>query len=134
MSGLTPGTAILIIDDEEDFARTLAGRLELRGLNVRFAFSGEEGLALLRSAPPDLLLLDMRMPGLSGVDTLRRLRAGEARPCPAGLPVCIVSGHAEEQNLQEAEELGIQGYFSKPLQFSELLDAIAKLVPAPAKR
>lgn len=127
MSGIRAGISVLIIDDEEDFARTLAGRLELRGMAVRCAFSGEQGLALMRESLPDLLLLDMRMPGLSGVDVLRLLRAGEAVPGGSSLPVCIVSGHAEERNLQEAEALGIQGYFSKPLRFDELLEAIAAL-------
>lgn len=127
MSGVRPETSVLIIDDEEDFARTLAGRLELRGMTVRCAFSGEQGLDLMREALPDLLLLDMRMPGLSGVDVLRLLRGGEAAPGASALPVFVVSGHAEERSLQEAEALGIQGYFSKPLRFEDLLDAITTM-------
>ena len=126
MSG-RPVAGILIIDDEEDFARTLAGRLELRGMAVRCAFSGEEGINLMREALPDVLLLDMRMPGLSGVDVLRLLRGGEAVPGGTNLPVFVISGHAQERSIQEAETLGIQGYFSKPLQFKELMDAITNL-------
>ena len=129
MSCIRAVTSVLIIDDEEDFAHTLAGRLELRGITAHCAASGEEGLKRLRDNPPDLVLLDMRMPGLSGVEVLRRLRGGEAAPGWENLPVFIVSGHAREQSLQEAEALGIQGYFSKPLQFNELLDAIQRLTP-----
>lgn len=129
MSATRPAITVLIIDDEEDFAHTLAGRLELRGITAHCAASGEEGLKRLRASLPDLVLLDMRMPGLSGVEVLRRLRGHDAAPGWAELPVFIVSGHAQERSLQEAEALGIQGYFSKPLQFNELLDAIGRLAP-----
>ena len=120
--------AILIIDDEEDFAQTLASRLELRGMSVRFVTSGESGLALLREHTPDLLLLDMRMPGLSGVDVLREVRSGGQIPDGKTLPVFIVSGHAFEKDFQTAEELGVQGCFSKPLQFQELYDRMVEVL------
>lgn len=119
------GLQVLIIDDEEDFARTLGSRLELRGMQVHCAPSGEEGLRHMTLSRPDILLLDMRMPGLSGVDVLRRLRAGAVSPDTRDLPVLIVSGHADEQDFHAANDLGIQGYLSKPLQFDELLAAIA---------
>ena len=126
MSG-TPVANVLIVDDEEDFARTLANRLELRGMTVRCAFNGEDGVKLMREDLPDLLLLDMRMPGLSGVDVLRLLRGGVEIPGGETLPVFVISGHAQERNIQEAEALGIREYFAKPLQFKELLDAIMNL-------
>jgi CheY-like chemotaxis protein len=129
MSNASSGISILIIDDEEDFAQTLAERLELRGMAVRCANGGEQGCALMREALPDLLLLDMRMPGLSGVDVLRRLRHENAVPGGARLPVFVISGHAAEQNIRDAEALGIQGYFPKPLQFGDLLAAIMNLMP-----
>lgn len=124
LAGLA-GTVVLIIDDEEDFARTLASRLELRGMVVRFAGGGEEGLRAMAESLPDVLLLDMRMPGMSGVEVLRRLRREELGGEAARLPVLIVSGHAAEDDFLEADALGIQGYIAKPLQFDELLAAIA---------
>ena len=127
MSGV--GLSVLIIDDEEDFSQTLAGRLELRGMRVCCASSGEEGIASMCAALPDVVLLDMRMPGLSGVDVLRRLRHENAVLGGSHLPVFIVSGHADEQDFQAAERLGIQGYFSKPLQFKKLLAALMELAP-----
>ena len=116
--------SILIIDDEEDFAQTLASRLELRNMRVRCTYDGEQGLAAMAESLPDLLLLDMRMPGLSGVDILRKLRLEKTIAGGDVLPVFIISGHAEEQAFQEAEKLGVQGYFFKPLEFDELLKAI----------
>lgn len=119
------GLRIHIIDDEEDFARTLASRLELRGMTVRCSFSGEQGLAALAKEIPDVLLLDMRMPGMSGVDVLHALHGGKAIRNGKSLPVLIISGHAAVKDIHEAEELGIQGFIPKPLDFEELLNAIA---------
>ncbi len=114
--------SILLIDDEEEFVRTLASRLELRGLRARTAFSGEEGLALLREEAPDAVLLDMRMPGLSGLETLREIRA-----LRADLPVIIITGHCSEQDREEALALGVQGYYGKPAPFDELLERLRSL-------
>lgn len=127
MTSSRPALDVLIIDDEEDFARALASRLELRNMTTRCAFDGEQGLTMLRESPPDLLLLDMRMPGLSGVDVLRRLRCGNIVPGGKTLPVCVISGHTSERDFLAAGELGIQGYLTKPLQFSELLEVIGTL-------
>lgn len=120
-SALT-GLRVLIVDDEEDFASALGSRLELRKMEVSLAFSGEEGLALLRSTPADVLLLDMRMPGLAGIDVLQRVR--EEQP---GLPVIIITGHCSESDFDKAQKLGVQGYLVKPLQFAELLAALTAI-------
>lgn len=116
---------VLIIEDEEEFALTLASRLELRGMLVHCAFGGKEGLALMEKSLPDILLLDMRMPGFSGVDVLRALRLEKKIPGGEKLPVILVSGHAEEEDFREAEKMGIQGYVAKPVHFDELLEKMA---------
>lgn len=118
------GVRVLIVDDEEEFARTLANRLELRGLRVVCAFSGEVALQTLTSDLPEVLLLDMRMPGMSGVELLRALRIDDAIEGGRTLPVIVVSGHADISDIHAAEELGIQGYMVKPVDFSDLLNAI----------
>lgn len=119
--GALQGLSVLIVDDEEDFARTLASRLELRGLRAQCAFSGEQGLERLAEEPFDVLLLDMRMPGLSGVDVLRKLRLERFKPGSETLPVIVVSGHCSEQDCAEAAALGIQGHLAKPLDMEALL-------------
>lgn len=119
------GRRILIVDDEEDFARTLGSRLELRGMEVASVFSGERGLEELARSLPDILLLDMRMPGLSGVDLLRRLRKDHFAPGGENLPVIIITGHCSESDCAEAEKLGIQGYLVKPLDMDELMASMA---------
>jgi len=120
------GVRVLIIDDEQEFAQTLAIRLELRGMSVSMSFGGQEGLASLQEGLPDVLLLDMRMPGCSGVDVLRELRQGPRIAGGKALPVVVVSGHSSEQNREEALQLGIQGYVGKPIQFEELLETIQR--------
>ena len=117
------GISFLIIDDEEEFAQSLASRLELRDMRVRVAHDGEEGLRAIAESLPAVLLLDMRMPGLSGVEVLRRIRGGQI-PGAEHLPVIIVSGHASETDARSAQELGISGYVPKPVQFDDLLEAI----------
>lgn len=119
------GLRIHIIDDEEDFARTLASRLELRGMAVKCSFSGEQGLTALAEEIPDVLLLDMRMPGMSGVDVLHAMHGSKAIRNGKSLPVLIISGHAVVRDIHEAEKLGIRGFIPKPLDFEELLNAIA---------
>ena len=111
----TPVT-ILLIDDEEDFINTLAERLELRGICTHTAFSGQQGLDFLERNSVDLVLLDMRMPLLSGLEVLREIRARHG-----DLPVMIITGHCSEQDRDEALALGVQGYYSKPVPFDNLL-------------
>ena len=119
---MATGLSILLIDDEEEFIRALATRLELRGMRPRLAFSGMQGLEELEKELPDVVLLDMRMPVLSGLDVLRRIRADY----PA-LPVVIITGHCSEQDRDQALELGVQGYYSKPVPFDELLGSLRVL-------
>jgi Response regulator containing CheY-like receiver, AAA-type ATPase, and DNA-binding domains len=120
------GVRVRIIDDEQEFAQTLASRLELRGMSVSVCFGGQEGLASLHEERPDVLLLDMRMPGCSGVDVLRELRQGSRIAGGKDLPVVVVSGHSSEQDHEQALELGIQGYVGKPVQFEDLLETIQR--------
>lgn len=119
------GLRVLIVDDEEDFARALASRLELRGLTASCAFSGEQAFELLRQKLPDIMLLDMRMPGLSGVELLRRLRLEGLIAGGEKLPILVITGHCSEEDHTEAHKLGIQGYHAKPLDMEELLAAIS---------
>lgn len=127
------GVRVLIIDDEEEFARALASRLELRGLRVACAFSGESALQMLKSDPSEVLILDMRMPGMSGVELLRALRVDDVIDGGRTLPVIVVSGHADISDMNAANELGIQGYMVKPVDFSELLNAIRQAARRPRR-
>jgi DNA-binding response OmpR family regulator len=110
---------ILLIDDEEAFITTLQERLELRGMTCGVAFDGQAGLDMIAQDPPDVVVLDLRMPGMSGVDVLRRIRKGWP-----GLPVIMLSGHGSDQDFETCLGLGASQYFKKPLDIDNLLDSI----------
>ena len=83
---------LLIIDDEADFRRAVSQGLSKRGFDVSEASGGEEGLAVIKRQLPDIILLDQKMPGMSGIDTLR-----EIRKVSEDLPVIILTGHGDYQ-------------------------------------
>ena len=110
---------ILLIDDEEAFVTTLQERLEMRGFSPRVATDGLTGLEMIAAAPPDVVVLDLRMPGLSGVEVLRRIR--KQWPC---LPVIMLSGHGSDQDFETCLSLGAALYHKKPLDIDVLLESI----------
>lgn len=110
---------ILLIDDEEAFVTTLQERLEMRGFSPRVATDGMTGLEMIAADPPDVVVLDLRMPGLSGVEVLRRIRKGW--PC---LPVIMLSGHGSDQDFETCLSLGAALYHKKPLDIDVLLESI----------
>jgi DNA-binding response OmpR family regulator len=112
--------SILLIDDEEAFVTTLQERLEMRGFSCRVAFNGESGLEMIALHPPDVIVLDLRMPGMSGVEVLRRIR----RQWP-GLPVIMLSGHGSDQDFETCLSLGAAQYHKKPLDIGDLLESIS---------
>lgn len=114
---------VQLIDDEEAFATTLAERLELRGLESRVALNGLDGLDMIRAEMPDIVILDLRMPGMSGTEVLRQIRT-----LWPDLPVIILSGHGCEDDLAHCLDLGAQMFHSKPLEIDVLLASIHTLI------
>ena len=110
---------IVLIDDEEAFVTTLQERLEMRGFPARVALDGRSGLDLIAADTPDVVVLDLRMPGMSGVEVLRRIRGQWP-----GLPVIMLSGHGSDQDFETCLDLGAAQYHKKPLDIDLLLDSI----------
>jgi DNA-binding response OmpR family regulator len=110
---------ILLIDDEEAFVTTLQERLEMRGFLPRVALNGQAGLDMIAQEPPDVVVLDLRMPGMSGLEVLRRIRKGWP-----GLPVIMLSGHGSDQDFESCLNLGAARYHKKPLDIDVLLESI----------
>lgn len=109
---------ILIVDDTPESLRVLAGILQPEGYRVRPANSGELALASIAAQPPDLILLDIRMPGMDGFEVCRRLKADEAT---RNIPVIFQSAATELADRLEGLRLGAVDYISKPFQREELL-------------
>src|SRR5919204_2874390 len=121
---------ILIVDDEQSVRDVLSEYFTEQGYNVATAESGKEALAVLQGFRPDLVLLDVRMPGLDGVETLRRLR----QVAPA-VSVIMVTANEDVALARDTLKLGATDYVAKPFDFAYLERSVmAGLVNASARR
>ena len=107
--------SVLLVDDEREFAATLTERLNLRGYEARAAFTAEEALAAVGSAAPDVVLLDLNLPGVRGVELLMTLR----RMLPHG-DIILLSGHLDLADKIEGLRLDAFGLLLKPVEMAEL--------------
>ncbi len=114
---------ILIIEDEIHIANALVFNLEAEGYQVRHAVSGEEGLDILKGHKVDLLVLDLMLPGISGYEVCRQLRAVDPQ-----LPVLILSARAEERDRIKGLQLGADDYLVKPFSLDEFLLRIQRML------
>lgn len=116
------GFSLLVVDDDIDFAESLSDALEAAGHRVVLAHSGEAGLERVQAQPFDLVLMDMKMPGMNGVETLAAMRL--ARP---GIRSVMVTAHTRDALIQEAVSAGALAVLYKPFPMAELLGTIAFL-------
>ena len=112
---------ILLVDDEIEFVTTLAQRLELRGFIPVVAPDGETALSFLAKHAVDVVLLDMMLPGINGLNVLQRIRAQSA-----SLPVIMLTGNSGTKEGIEGMKLGANACLGKPVDFQELLDNISR--------
>ena len=117
---------VLLVDDEVEFVGTLAKRMEIRGLSVEIANSGSEALEKVARDVFDAIVLDVRMPGMDGIETLKRLR--EVQP---ELQIMLLTGHGTVQTAVEATRLGAIDVLEKPTDIEVL---IGKIKEARAQR
>lgn len=113
--------SILIVDDNPDNLRLLLGILADKGYRVRPTANGEHAIASIEKEPPDLILLDIMMPGLSGFEVCSHLKANEVT---AGIPVIFISALNEISSKTQAFEAGGVDYITKPFNSSEVLARI----------
>ena len=117
--------SLLITDDDRDFRETLRGVFEPRGFRTLLAGNGQEALEIVQREPVHLLLLDMHMPRLTGLETMRRAKAlREVLPC------ILISGNLDEQTIEAAKQAEAFSILSKPVSFSEItwtVDAALRL-------
>jgi len=113
---------ILLIEDDEDVAEVLAEAFAAGGHEVAIALTGEDGLARLARDHPDAIVLDVRLPGLNGVDVLRQIRSLDP-----GLPVIIMTGLATPGELTEIRRLGVTEIVEKPELLKRFGEALARI-------
>jgi DNA-binding NtrC family response regulator len=110
---------VLLVDDEEQFVETLAQRLEARDFGVATAYNGDQALDYLKGKDVDVVVLDVLMPGLTGIDTLREMK--KIRPLTE---VIMLTGHATVETAIEGMKLGAFDYLMKPTEIEELVEKI----------
>jgi DNA-binding response OmpR family regulator len=115
-----PDWKVLIVDDETDFVSTLAERLRLRGIQAEEAPSGEEALRMIAADAPQVVVLDIMMPGMSGLDVLKRIKTEYPH-----IEVILLTGLGTKK---EGMELGAIDCLIKPLQIEELIEKINKAI------
>lgn len=116
---------VLIIEDEKLIIVSTQMVLEAAGFRVESATNGEDGIAKARSQTPDLILLDIMMPGIDGWETLTRLKRDQAT---AGIPVVIFTAREHARGHQKSSEMGAADYFRKPFEPDELIELVEKHV------
>jgi CheY-like chemotaxis protein len=103
---------ILVVEDNERNLKLVRDVLEYVGYDVRVARTAEDGIALAVKEPPDLVLMDLQLPGIDGMEALRRLREN---PRTADIPVVAVTAQAMKQDRERALDAGFDGYIEKPI-------------------
>jgi len=128
VSDVDPGTTpkrILIVDDEPHIRRLLAARLAADGFEVAEADNGEEGLLSIDEFPPDLVLLDLIMPGADGIEVLTRIRTASRH---AAIPVIILTAKGQDTDRELAFAGGATDFVTKPFSPMKLLARIHEIL------
>jgi len=110
---------LLLVDDEENFINTLAERMQMRDMGSDVAHDGETALEMVKDEAPDVMVLDLRMPGIDGVEVLRKVK--KAHP---HVQVIILTGHGSEQDQELCMQLGAYEYHKKPVDIDRLVKSI----------
>jgi DNA-binding NtrC family response regulator len=111
----------LLVDDEEEFVTTLAERLELRGISVLVATDAEQALQIMADAAPPVVVADVKMPGIGGLDLLRHIKASHP-----GTQVILLTGHGSTRDGIKGMRLGAFDYLMKPVRIEDLIDKLRK--------
>jgi CheY-like chemotaxis protein len=112
---------ILVVEDNERNLKLLRDVLEYAGYDVRVARTAEDGITLAVKEPPDLVLMDLQLPGMDGMEAFRRLREN---PRTAGVPVVAVTAQAMKQDRERVLDAGFNGYVEKPISVRAFPDQV----------
>ena len=110
---------VLLVDDEEEFTEALSMRLENRGMDVDICNNGHEALDKIGGKSYDAIILDLKMPGIDGIETLKRIK--DKNP---NLQIILLTGHATVKKSVEAIKLGAIEFFEKPVEITDLIESI----------
>lgn len=123
--GGTPGPAVLLVDDNEQNLELLAAYLEELGGTIRTAADGMDALKAVAAAKPDIMLVDIMMPRMSGYQLCKRIKGD---PATRHIPVVMVTALNEVSDVEHATECGADGFLSKPVNKADLLGRVRELL------
>jgi DNA-binding response OmpR family regulator len=117
---------VLVIEDQEDLAELYERALTKEGFAVSKAYTGEEGVALFEDNGADAVVLDMTLPEMHGVQTLKSIRG-----LNANVPVVVVTGETSDETRRQCERLGVQEYLTKPADYRDIMGALRRALSDP---
>jgi CheY-like chemotaxis protein len=110
---------VLLVDDEREFVQTLSERLEMRDVGSAVAYDGESALRMVEDDEPEVIILDLRMPGIDGIEVLRRVKQSHPH-----IEVVILTGHGSEEDRKTCMALGAFAYLQKPVDIEDLSETL----------
>jgi DNA-binding response OmpR family regulator len=113
------GIKLLLVDDEEGFVSTLAERLRIRNFETRIATNGEAALSEIQKERPDIVLLDLKMPGMDGLEVLEKIKAEDST-----IEVIMLTGQGDIQSCEEVLKTGASDYIVKPIDIGNLMNKL----------
>jgi len=120
-----PGESILIVEDDRVSRKMVRDVLQAGGYETQEVESGEAALKKVAEHPPDLIVMDIRLPGIDGLETTRRLKAD---PRTAAIPIVACTAHAMPEDESIIREAGCEAYMPKPLRFSSFMSVVRELL------
>ena len=121
-------SVILIVEDNEKNMKLVRDVLQVKGYQTLEAATAEDGIALAQAHSPDLVLMDIQLPGMNGIEALGVLRAN---PATARIPVIAVTASVMQQDRKLITEAGFDAYIGKPINLKEFLQAVREMIEAP---
>jgi CheY-like chemotaxis protein len=112
---------VLLVDDEREFVQTLSERLIMRDMGSAVAYDGESALTMVKEDEPEVMILDLKMPGIDGIEVLRRVKAEHPE-----IEVIVLTGHGSEADKQICMQLGAFAYLQKPVDIKVLSETLRK--------
>ena len=119
------GLRALLVDDDEEFVSTLVERLDYRGVTAGYAIDGEKALEMLQKTSYDVVVVDLKLPGMSGVELVHILRKAYPK-----LPIIMITGHGSGTDQEYEKPEGVYDFLPKPIDISELVTKMKEAIEA----
>ena len=115
----------MVVDDEQEMVKVVRGMLEEKGFNVTCAYDGTQVFDVLKQQKPDLVILDIMMPQMDGLEVLTRLKGN---PATASIPVILLTEKADDEDVMVGYKMGADFYIPKPFTKNQLLDGVNSIL------